>query len=130
MNLLLDTHIWLWWTDGDALLPESFKAAITDESNDVFVSSVVAWELTIKFALGKLALPGTPNQWIPMIQSKQRFRQLPISTVHAVTVSTLPMFDDHKDPFDRLHIAQALSEDSVIVTADPKFKRHPGKVLA
>lgn len=112
MNLLLDTHTLIWWDDDQ--LPRSVTSAIQD-ADVVFVSAATAWEIAIKSALGKLVARGTVADTI----TDYGFSSLPISVRHADAVGTLP--PHHRDPFDRLLVAQAQIEDLTIVTRDPVF---------
>ena len=114
MNLLLDTHVLLWWLDDPAQLSEAAGAAIRDEGNVVCVSAATAWEIVIKKALGKLDAPDNLDE----VLRDCRFTPLPISVAHALAVRSLPM--RHRDPFDRMLVAQAHTEGMTVVTRDPK----------
>ena len=115
MNLLLDTHIFLWWRANEPRLGAEARTAISD-ADVVFVSVASAWEVAIKMSLGKLRLEGRFGDGV----DQSGFRPLPITFEHAEHVSSLP--PHHRDPFDRLLIAQALSEGLTVVTGDRKFK--------
>lgn len=118
MNLLLDTHVVLWaLTDDPHLAPEA-RAAIGDGRNQVFVSAVSAWEITIKRALGKLAAPDD----LVLQLSAARFEGLDVRIEHALAVGGLP--DHHHDPFDRLLVAQAQMTALTIVTHDPQVQQY------
>jgi PIN domain nuclease of toxin-antitoxin system len=112
VRLLLDTHVLLWWLAGDGLSRSASKAIST--SDDVFVSAATVWEMSIKESLGRLTVPGN---WQDAIEAD--FDSLPISFEHAWEVGRLP--PHHRDPFDRMLIAQARVEELAIVTADPVF---------
>lgn len=112
MKLLLDTHCLLWWLDDPSLLSTQAQVLVSDPAHDVFVSSAVIWEIAIKQALGKLVVVGD----IDLCISKSNFAQLPIRFEHAWAIKPLPMI--HKDPFDRLLVAQAIVENATIVTRD------------
>ncbi len=112
MHLLLDTHIFLWCVNGDRRLSESDKALIL-EADEVYVSSASIWEASIKIKLKKL--DANVKQLVKAI-SASGFIELPITAEHAAAVSLLP--DLHKDPFDRILIAQAVCEPLMFVTAD------------
>jgi PIN domain nuclease of toxin-antitoxin system len=114
MNLLLDTHILLWWLDDPAQLSEAARTAIGDDANVVFVSAATAWEIVIKQGLGKLDAPDNLDE----VLRECRFTPLPITIAHALAVQSLPMH--HRDPFDRMLVAQAAAERMTIVTRDPK----------
>lgn len=116
MRLLLDTHVFLWALDDPQRLPAKMRACIDDVANDVYVSAVVAWEIAIKHALGKLRLPMTPETYVPDRISRLGFKPLPISIDHAVAVARLPPI--HADPFDRLLVAQARVEALDVMTVD------------
>ena len=115
MKLLLDTHIVLWWLDDPNLLSEDARNAIADPANEAFVSAVVAWEIAIKRGLGKLT---TPPDLESAIQSCG-FVPLAISVEHALAVESLPLH--HRDPFDRMLIAQSQLETCTLVTRDSEF---------
>ncbi len=114
MNLLLDTHVLLWWLDDPAQLSEAARAAIRDEGNVVYVSAATAWEIVIKKALGKLDAPGNLDE----VLRDCRFTPLPITIAHTLALQPLPMH--HRDPFDRMLVAQARAEEMTIVTRDAK----------
>lgn len=112
MKLLLDTHVLLWWLDDPNLLTEESRDAIADPDNDVFVSAVVTWEIAIKRALGKLTAPNDLEEMLVQCG----FQELPISAAHALATETLPFH--HRDPFDRMLIAQAMYETASLVSRD------------
>ena len=118
MNLLLDTHILLWWLADDPGLSEKQRSAIADPANVVYVSAASAWEIAIKKALGKLIAPS--DLGAALIASE--LEQLPITVTHAEAVGELP--PHHRDPFDRMLIAQAGVEDLTVVTGDPMFAQY------
>ena len=118
MNLLLDTHVLLWWLDDEPSLSEAAKATISDGKNVVFVSSAVIWEIRIKQALGKLEIP--PN--FRQVLDQQPFEMLAINAEHAYAIGDLPLH--HRDPFDRMLIAQATIERLTIVTRDIIIKEY------
>jgi PIN domain nuclease of toxin-antitoxin system len=119
MRLLLDTHAFLWWLAGDEALPPAARANIADESNDVFISAASAWEITTKHRLGKLpgvaAIVGDLDGAI----AAQGFAGLPIDVRHAQIAGALP--GPHRDPFDRMLIAQAMSNNLVLVSNEQPF---------
>ncbi len=123
MNLLLDTHALLWWLDDHPSLSEGARSAIADGSNPVFVSAVVVWEIRIKQGLGKLKLPRGFRE----VLDSQPFEDLPITTEHAHRVARLPLH--HRDPFDRMLVAQAMTERLTIVTRDPNIARYSVRIL-
>jgi PIN domain nuclease of toxin-antitoxin system len=123
MNLLLDTHILLWWLDDHPGLSERGRRAIVDGENTVWVSAAVIWEIRIKQALGKLTLPSNFRE----VLEDQPFFHIDITAEHAHAVYELPMH--HRDPFDRMLIAQAQVERWTFVTQDPLFKKYDIKVI-
>ncbi len=124
MNLLLDTHIILWWLDDNILLPQQYHQAIADRNNICFVSAASVWEISIKSAIGKVDIP---DNYMAILR-KQNFEEMLISWHHASKVRHLPMY--HKDPFDRLLIAQAIVEDLTILTVDKIIPEYDVKTLA
>jgi PIN domain nuclease of toxin-antitoxin system len=118
MNLLLDTHTLLWWLDASPSLSEIAKKKISDVSNIVLVSAAVIWEIRIKEALGKLKIPANFRQ----VLDRQPFEMLPITVDHAHAVGNLP--PHHRDPFDRMLIAQAKVEGLTLVTHDSVFQQY------
>lgn len=114
MNLLLDTHAFLWWLADDAGLSSAARRAIAEPSAIVHVSAASLWEIAIKRALGKLEVE-SPDLAAEI--PANGFVELPITGRHALAAGALPRH--HDDPFDRMLVAQALSEDLVLVTRDP-----------
>ena len=123
MNLLLDTHALLWWLDDKPTLSAEARDAIADGSNLVFVSAVVIWEVRIKQSLGKLQLPSNFRE----VLDSQAFDELPLTVDHAHRLAELPPL--HRDPFDRMLVAQAMAERLTIVTRDPDIPRYPVRTL-
>ena len=119
MRLLLDTHTLLWWLDGDRRLTRRARQAIGNASNVVLVSAASAWEIATKVRIGKL--PGATDVAadIPGCLTSQKFDSLDISVLHAQRAGRLP--GEHRDPFDRMLIAQAQIEDLPIVSNDNVF---------
>jgi PIN domain nuclease of toxin-antitoxin system len=122
MKLLLDTHVFLWFIMGSALLSAETRALIEDEKNRKFISVASLWEIAIKSSIGKLSLSAPFDQLIPQQLSLNGFELLPIEVFHLAAVTTLPFH--HRDPFDRLLIAQALAENMPIVSSDPAFNTY------
>lgn len=116
MNLLLDTHVVLWWLDDPELLDRQARGAIADNRTNVYVSAVSIWEIVLKKSIGKLQLP---DEDIRDVIEQCRFQTLPLSADHACTLERLPSV--HRDPFDRMIIAQALFEKMTLVTRDRKI---------
>lgn len=112
MNLLLDTHTLLWWLTDDPTLSRAARSAIADQGNTVYLSPVVVWELRIKQGLGKLELPDEFRE----VLDAQPFTELPITSAHAHEIAVLPSL--HRDPFDRMLVAQARLEKLTLVSRD------------
>jgi PIN domain nuclease of toxin-antitoxin system len=127
MRLLLDTHALIWAATDVGRLAAEARAAIEDGTNDVLVSVVSAWEIAIKQSLGKLDLARPAEQWVPEVLRRTGFEvaELPLSS--ALRVRCLDWH--HKDPFDRLLIAQALDQGYTIVSRDPAFEAYGVSVL-
>ena len=118
MNLLIDTHVLLWWWTEEEPLSGRAKAAILDSRNRSYVSAAVAWELAIKVNLGKLDARDVVSN-LKQLLLEEGFRRLAVSTDHALRAGLLPML--HRDPFDRMLVAQAQALNSPIVSADQIF---------
>jgi PIN domain nuclease of toxin-antitoxin system len=122
VRLLLDTHALLWWLDGDRRLPPKVRRAIADQSNTILVSAASAWEITTKARLGKL--PGALDVAADVAGcvAGQGFAELDISILHAQRAGGLP--GAHRDPFDRMLVAQAQLEDIAVVSDDEAFDEY------
>nr|WP_315484954.1 type II toxin-antitoxin system VapC family toxin [uncultured Undibacterium sp.] len=118
MKLLIDTHVYLWWLQDSAKLSEKARGQIQD-ATEVYVSSASIWEATIKASIGKLSVD--VDQLVTEI-GRSGFQELPITAAHAAMVARLP--DIHKDPFDRILIAQAMNEPLRFLTADGILKSY------
>jgi PIN domain nuclease of toxin-antitoxin system len=123
LRLLLDTHAALWWLRNDGDLGEAAIDELADESNDVLLSAVVVWEIAVKRALGKLE---ASEDVIQMIRSYD-VRGLPITLAHAAEVERLP--PHHRDPFDRMLVAQAMLEGAAIVSRDEKLRPYDVEII-
>lgn len=123
MRLLLDTQVVLWWLEGGKQLSAPVTTAIGTAANTVFVSAASAWEMEIKRALGKLR---TPDDLAGQL-AHHRFLELPVRIAHTTTLRGLPRL--HRDPFDRLIVAQAIAERLTIVSADPVLARYGVQVM-
>jgi Uncharacterized protein conserved in bacteria len=122
MRLLLDSHVLLWWLTDDETLSEEIKRHIEDEP-EVYVSAVTLWEFGIKQARGKIIAPRN----LPELIIENRFRMLPVLPDHAVAAARLP--EIHRDPFDRMLVAQAGCEDLTLVTRDADILRYEVALL-
>lgn len=127
MRLLLDTHIFIWWAGEPEKLSSVALSALEDETNDLILSVVSVWEIQIKIQLGKLKLSQPLKELIESQQETNDLHILPVELPHVLMLDTLP--PHHKDPFDRLLIAQSIVEDVTLVTADAKLSAYPAKLL-
>jgi len=123
VNLLLDTHALLWWLADDPSLSDSARSTIADPENTVFLSAVVVWEIRIKQGIGKLELPDNFRQAF----DDEQFVDLPVTVVHAHALADLPPL--HRDPFDRMLVAQAKVEGMAVVTRDPTIRAYGVRVV-
>ena len=122
MRYLLDTGVWLWTLDSVHRLNKKAVELLADGTQDLYFSAASSWEISIKMKIGKLKLPGSPATYAPKRLSAQSIQSLAISQKHALAVYDLPMH--HADPFDRLLVAQALTEGMVLLTADAIFREY------
>lgn len=125
MRLLLDTHIVLWW-EADSPKLSSRTISLVNEADAVFVSRVSLWEAAIKVSIGKLKL--NIGKFADNVE-KTGFEWLDIRNPHLLAVADLPLFDDHKDPFDRLLVAQSRVEPLLLLTADSRLVRYGETVI-
>lgn len=123
MKLILDTHAALWWLSGDRRFGAAAEAELADSSNRVMLSAAVVWEVAIKRSLGKLDAPDD----LAAVLLAGGAQPLPVGLDHAALVETLPWH--HRDPFDRLLIAQARVERATLMTADEAFHQYDVRVL-
>lgn len=126
-DLLFDTHSFIWWADEPAKLSPAALAALEDEDNRLYLSDASIWEMQIKFQLGKIKLKLTLPDLIESQKRDNDVEILHITTEHILALGKLPFH--HKDPFDRLLIAQSIVEDLTIVTLDSEFSAYPAKLL-
>jgi PIN domain nuclease of toxin-antitoxin system len=122
VKLLLDTHVFLWWIAGDERVSARAARAIGDGRAEVFVSAASLWEIAIKARLGRLRIDGDPARFLSGQLRENAFQGLPVGASHALRVWALP--DLHRDPFDRMLVAQAQAEGLKIVTADREIARY------
>ncbi len=122
MKVLLDTHAFLWWITDDPRLSPRAREIIADGTNVLFLSASSGWEIAIKAKLGRLRLPDEPERFILKQLESNAIEVLPVQMSNALHVYALP--DHHRDPFDRLLIAQAQLEKLPILTADPQISRY------
>lgn len=116
MRILLDTHVLIWWDEGARLSGDARRAI--EEADQVYVSAATGWEIAIKTSLGRMR----PSRTVAVALSDSGFEELPVRLRHAEVLATLPMH--HRDPFDRLLIAQALSERLTVVSRDEVFGKY------
>jgi PIN domain nuclease of toxin-antitoxin system len=127
MRLLLDTHVFLWYISADPLLPAAFRDAIRDPAHAVYLSVASVWEAVIKHALGKLPLPEPPAKYLPRQRDAHHITPLPLEEAALVHLAGLPPL--HRDPFDRILIAQALQHGLTMVTVDDAVRAYPVPLL-
>lgn len=127
MRLLLDTHALLWSATDPARLTPEARAVLEDGAHDVLVSIVTAWEIAIKQSLGKLELARPAERWLPDVLKRTGYEVAELRLSAALRVRALPWH--HKDPFDRLLIAQALDEGFTIVSRDAAFESYEVPIL-
>jgi len=127
VRLLLDTQAFLWWVTDDGALSRRARRLIGDGKNEIFFSAASAWEIAIKARLGRVSLPEDLESYFLTQLEQNAFQVLPVQLQHALRVATLP--DIHRDPFDRLLVAQALTEELAIVSKDRRISAYPARVL-
>ena len=127
MKVLLDTHVLLWWLFDDPALSQPARDAIRDPGNSVLVSAASAWEISMKHRLGKLPEAGEAVGNLPALLRSARMEALPVTVEHALAAGALP--GPHRDPFDRMLIAQSRLEDLPVVTADPVFGLYSARTV-
>jgi PIN domain nuclease of toxin-antitoxin system len=126
--VLLDTQVWLWMLAAPERLSRKAKGLVVSADNELLLSAASAWEIAIKHGLGKLHLPEPPVEYVSRLMVSTGVTPLPVVHRHALHVATLP--PHHRDPFDRLLIAQAVLERVPVVTANPVFRRYGIKTIA
>jgi PIN domain nuclease of toxin-antitoxin system len=127
VTYLLDTGVWLWSVGEPSRISDKARDVMADVRNEVFLSAVTSWEVAIKAGSGKLRLPESPDLYVPRRMVAQGLRPLAVFHHHALAVWALPAH--HRDPFDRLLIAQAKVEDMTLISADRMFERYPVQLL-
>jgi PIN domain nuclease of toxin-antitoxin system len=124
MRLLLDTHTFLWFVAGSSSLSPTARSLIEDTSNQPLLSVASIWEMVIKLSLGKLSLAQPLDVFVTEQMARNGINPLSIELSHVLSVATLP-FHDHRDPFDRLLVAQAMVEQIPLASADEQFDQYP-----
>ena len=127
MRLLLDTHVFIWWDSDPGQISKKALSLLQDSANTLLLSLVSIWEIQVKYSLGKLVLSQPLRDLVAYHRDHNGIQILPIELPHIYTLDTLPQH--HRDPFDRLLIAQAVSESVSIVTADPEFSKYSVNVV-
>jgi len=122
VQLLLDTHAFIWSAASPQSLTSAARRAIQDPTNDIYISAVSAWEIVIKHGLGKISLPQAPEIWVPSRIVAMGFKSLSIRLEHTLAVTSLP--HHHEDPFDRMLLAQATVENLTVVTRDLRMLKY------
>lgn len=119
MRFSLDTHVLLWWLENPKILSKEALTTIQDGNNTIYVSSAVVWEIIIKKSLGKIQVP----EDLADVIKANKFLDLPVTSKHALALEKLPLI--HRDPFDRIIIAQAQCEGVTLITRDPDMHKYP-----
>jgi PIN domain nuclease of toxin-antitoxin system len=127
VRLLLDTCTFLWIVGADAALSDRAREAFVDPESEVFLSAASAWEIAVKHRLGKLPLPAPPERFVPAQRAAHGIEPLPVDEEAALHVAKLP--DLHRDPFDRMLVAQAIVGGLVVVTPDDPIRQYPVRTL-
>ncbi len=128
MNLLLDTHVLLWWLADDPRLGIVCRERIGDPATRVVVSAASAWEIAIKYQIGRLTLPGPPEAWFEEEQARNGFEGLPVGIADSLAAGALPIH--HRDPFDRMLIVQARQNGLALVTSDRAMEHYDVTLMA
>jgi PIN domain nuclease of toxin-antitoxin system len=127
MKYLLDTVVWIWSVGPSERINQAGLEILASGKDDVYLSSATSWEISIKVRTGKLSFPEPTGSYISRFMARQNLRPLAITHRHAQKIYDLP--DHHKDPFDRMLIAQAIVEEMTILTADRWFTKYPVQFL-
>ena len=127
MKILLDTCTFLWLALDDPQLSETARRFFTDPGNEIYLSAVSAWELSVKHSLGRLGLPGLPLSLFPHWREKRGISSLPLEETAALYEGRLPRL--HTDPFDRILICQSIVHGLAILTPDPEILKYPVHTL-
>lgn len=127
MKLLLDTHVFLWYITANPKLPEAYKSSIQNPNNEVYLSVASIWESVIKSQLGKLPLPEPPAEYLPRQRQAHGISSLAVTEEVMTPLSMLPPL--HRDPFDRLIVAQAIHHGLLVATVDPEMMAYSAPVL-
>lgn len=127
MRILLDTHTFLWWINNDAQLSNTARQLIGEAANEILISTVTGWEIAMKAQLGKLTVAADLDPFITAQITQNYFTLLPIKWNHALHIYTLPLY--HRDPFDRMLVAQSQLEQIPILTIDSLITQYDVKTI-
>ena len=127
MRLLLDTHCWLWMESAPERFTPAVRELLTDPETELLLSAASCWEIAIKHSLGKLALPQPPEQYVLSRMERNAVSALPVTPAHALRVAVLPLH--HRDPFDRLLVAQATVEGLPLLSVDRELAPYEVEIL-
>lgn len=127
MKILLDTHIFLWYVSADPRLPHAYRVALEDTGNEVFLSVASIWESVVKFQLGKLPLPEAAATYLPRQRELHGIASLAIGEGVMTALASLPPL--HRDPFERLIVAQAIEQQLTIASVDPAMRAYGAAFL-
>jgi PIN domain nuclease of toxin-antitoxin system len=127
VRLLLDTCTFLWIVGGAKEFSPRAREAFADPMNEVFLSAASAWEIAVKHRLGRLPLPAPPEEFVPAQRTAHGIEPLPVDEESALHVAKLP--DLHRDPFDRMLVAQSLVGGLVLLTPDDPIRQYPVRTL-
>ncbi|OGP21072.1 MAG: twitching motility protein PilT [Deltaproteobacteria bacterium GWA2_57_13] len=127
MRLLLDTSAFLWIITDAPELSARARDLFVDPGNDVYLSSVSAWEIAVKYALGRLPLPEPPDRFVPSQRQEHGIEPLPLDEEAALHLARLPLL--HKDPFDRMLVCQAMVHGLVVLTSDKLVYQYPVRTM-
>jgi PIN domain nuclease of toxin-antitoxin system len=122
MRILLDTCEFLWFISGDSRLPVTTKQAIQNADNEIYLSVVSLWEITVKHSIGRLPLPQPPATYIPLQRDKHGIQSLSLEETSVQRLATLPAI--HRDPFDRMLVCQAQAHNLQMASSDPLIKQY------
>jgi PIN domain nuclease of toxin-antitoxin system len=127
VRLLLDTHVWLWMISAEDRLSPATRTLLRDPATELYLSVAAVWEIGLKHAAGKLRYSGSPSVQLPIHIKRSGVSVLGIAVEHALVAAALPMH--HRDPFDRLMIAQAQTEELTLATVDDRLSAYDVPVL-
>ena len=127
MNILLDTCTFLWLVQGSESLSTNAADAFVEPGNEVYLSAVSAWEISVKYRLGKLPLPIPPDRFIPKERARHLIAPLDLSERDTLHLHKLP--SPHKDPFDRMLVCQAIEHSMILLSPDPLIMQYPVRCL-